>query len=707
MDSARRSAIHVLLNPRSIAVIGASASLARMSGVIADKLANGEFTGEVFPVNPKYAELHGRRCHPDVASIGTVPDVAIIYLPAEAAVAAARQCADLGVKGLIVMSAGFAEVDERGKELQAELVEIADRAGMALCGPNTAGLANFGIGMVAFGTSVIAGMDTFQRGGVALLSSSGGLATTMLTYLRARRVGLSHLIGLGNEAVTDAAAFLDVMVDDPSVTCVIAVLEAIRDPEAFFAAADRALAAGKPVIVLKQGRSQIGMRAMLTHTGAMGGGHAAFEAACHRHGVVVVQQLSDLADAAMLFTRLPFEERYRLGILSIPGGGKSLSADTASDHGFELPLPSAETVERLRGVLPDIASPDNPLDPTAGFARDSARLQAALGGFWSDESFDIAVLMQSATEPEYGQAIAADIAEVGSRIGKPLVAIWESGPGLENGAWALLHDAGIPLFTMTAAGFAALDRHRAYVRRRAALLEGAADFGPLAAGDESWAAGLADLLDGEGPAVLDAIGVRRPRSYVVTTVEDAVKAGRDIAGPVAVKNADPAVLHKTEAGGVELGVLGDEEVERAFARVGGAGGAPVEIQEMVPAGLEILVGVDSDPLVGPVVTIGYGGVTTEIVADVTRRIVPVSRAEVVSMIEELRCAPLLRGFRGMPVRDEEALIDVVLRISWAAHRLREAGPVIELNPVIVTERGGAVAVDCVVGRLDAAETPGH
>ena len=712
-----RSALNALLEPRSVAIVGASANLTRMSGVIVSKLRQFGFTGEVYPVNPRYDEIAGFPCLPSVTDLkDRPPDVAVVYVRADEAVRVARQCAEIGVRALVVLSAGFAETGAAGRELQDELTQIVTANKMALCGPNTAGMANFNYGFVAFGTTNVTSVDSFEPGDIALISASGGLAASILSYSRARHMGLSQLIGIGNEAVTTAADYLDVLIDRPEVRCVLTLLESLWEPEAFFAAADRALAAGKPVIMLKQGRSEVGMRAMLTHTAALGGRHAAFEAACRAHGVVMARDLKEMVDLAMLATRVPRSDGYRLGVVSLPGGGKPLVADAASDHGFEVPPLSESTAAALRPILPPIAVAENPVDPTAGFGRDGERFRNGLRTFWNDPNFDVAVFYQSATEPAYSQTLADNVVAVAGEIGKPLVAVWESGPGLEDGAWATLHRSGIPLFATADACFAALAAHRRYAAMRESFEpEAARDYGPLAGTGRDLLAGL-DLTAPEAATLLlDRIGVARPASVVATSAEQAVSAAAAMAGPVAMKLHRPALTHKTEAGGVRLNLTDQAQVAAAFdeirAAVSRLPGSPalesVLIQQMVPDGVEILVGVHTDEQVGPVLTVGLGGVLTELLGDVAHHPVPVSRTAAHEMISQLRGAPLLQGFRSTPRRDQDALVDIVLRVSWAAHQLRESAPELELNPVMVHDQGdGAVAVDWVFD-VAAASTGGR
>lgn len=691
--------VRSLLRPRSVAVIGASSTPTRIGGIIVSLLQRYGFPGQVFPVNPKYEEIRGFRCY---ASIAEIPadadiDVAIVYLSADQVNDVIRACGKRGVRGLVVISSGFAEVGGDGVRLQQELAATADSYDMAMCGPNCAGVANFVADFVAYGTTNFIDLEHVKKGNVALLSASGGLGNTIFTYCQERQVGLSHIVGIGNEAVSTAADYLDALVDDPDVSVLLGNIEAVRDPVRFFDAADRAAAAAKPIVVLKGGRSEAGLHSIMTHTAALGGSPQAFAGAFRKHGIIQVYDLDEMADCAMLLTRITPTAGRRLGVFSLPGGGTGLVSDLAADHGYEVPDLEPETIAKLKGILPDIAIPKNPLDPTAGFGRDSQKLQEALKVFSADPNVDILVFFPLASQVDYSLKLARDIVAVKDEIGKPIVVIWTAGRQLEPGAWRTLHDAGIPLFTQTDAAFRALER----VRRYAEFLAGrddpeAADFGPH----------LGQALQaGTARDELARFGIRQPRTHLATSAQEAASAATSFGAPVAMKIVSPDIPHKTEAGGVRLGVVGGDAARATFEEIAANARAHapaaridgVELQEMVPDGVEILLGVSTDDQLGPILTVGLGGVLTEVLRDAAQRPVPVSRAEARRMLAELRSSQVLEGVRGRPAADVDALLDAMLSISALADAWRDRKPEIDINPVVVLKRGrGAVAVDALV-----------
>lgn len=692
-----RDSIDVLLRPRSVAIVGASSDPTKLSGAIVHQIQRLGFGGPLYLVNPKYDRIGELRCFDSVEELrGRQVDVAVISLPAQEVPELAKRCADIGVRGLIILTAGFAETGKEGQRLQRELRTVAQENDLAICGPNTAGMANFNAGFVAFATNSFAELQSYERGNVALISASGGLGGSIYSYCAARHVRVSHLVGVGNEVATTAADYLAALVDDPDVRCALVLVEAMREPERFFAAAKRALARGIPVVAMKQGRSDVGLRTVMTHTGSLAGSASAVEAALRDHGIVEVRELAALADCAAVFTAIPRLDSYRLGVFSLPGGGTSLVADAARERGFTIAELGDSTTAALRSMLPRLATPGNPLDPTAGFARDPGRLTETLRTFVADPNIDVLLFFQCAAEREYARRIGRAVIAAARAVGKPVICLWENGPSLESDAWAELREAGIPVFASTVEGLEALAAHRRYWSERDELLSSrrsAVD--QLPGFDEADVLGAA-ARPAPGAEFLAAMGVGTPASVVVSSADEAAEVARDLGGPVAVKLHADDVLHRSELGGVRLNVTGDADVRAAYRAVvagwpGGAGTALV--QQFLGAGTEIIVGIHSDVQLGPILTLGFGGVLTELVNDVVRATLPVNRADVARLIGRLRSAPLLRGYRGTAA-DEAALVDAVLRLSRAAYLLRDRRPEWELNPVIVGQVG-AVAVDWI------------
>jgi acetyltransferase len=693
-----------LLNPRSVAIIGASSEPTRIGGLVLRLLARHGFSGQVFPVNPKHEEIAGLKCYPTIDAIDRAIeiDVAIINLPANLVVDAVEACGGRAVKSLVVITSGFAELGPEGKALQDELTQVVQSHGMAMCGPNCAGIANFVREFVAYGTTNFIDLQHIIKGSVAIMSASGGFGNTIFTYCQERLIGVSHLIGLGNEAVTDSGDFMSVLADDPDVSVVIANLESIRDPTKFFEATDRASARRTPVVVLKGGRSEAGQHAIMTHTAALGGSPQAFAGAFSQHGVIQVTDLDELADTAMLLCRSAPTSGNRVGIFSLPGGGTGLLSDNADDFGFAVPDLAERTVQELQELLPAIAIAKNPLDPTAGFGRDSVRLQRALKVFAADPNIDVVLFFPLASQIEYSQKLANDLIAIKDEIDKPLIVIWTAGRELEDGAFNTLHAAGVPLFRGTASAFRAMARVRDYALflERTAL-PAARDFGPYFGQSVNVRPNQID--DAAIQSELGRFGIRFPRRIIVNSVTEAVLAVEDM-GECAFKISSPDIPHRTEADCVRLDVSDatsaavayNEIIQNAVSYAPDAQLLGVEVQEMMDKGLELLLGVRTDDQLGPVITVGIGGILAEIVRDVVQRPVPISRADAREMLAQLTGAELFDGFRGGATYDRDAVTDAMLGLSAFADAVSELSPEIDLNPLIVLPDGGtAVAVDCL------------
>lgn len=701
---ADRAAVSRVLAPRSVAIVGASGVPTRIGGLIVRLLVKHGFPGAVYPINPKYDEIAGLPCYPDLDAIPPDEpiDLAILYLPVDAVPDAARRCGERGVRALVVITSGFAEVDADGAARQAELLAVVRHYGMAMAGPNCAGVANFSADFVAYGTTNFVELDTIIKGPVALVSASGGFGNTVFTYCQERYLGMSHIIGLGNEAATDASEFLDALLDDPAVGIVLANLESIRNPKAFFAAADRAGRNDVPIIALHAGRSAAGRAAIATHTAALGGSPQAIAGAFRQHGIVQVTDLEEFADTALLLSRSPAVRGDRVGIFSLAGGGTGLLSDVAGDHGFTVSELEPSTEATLAEILPDFAVPKNPLDTTAGFARDSERLAAALTTFAADPNIDAVLFFPLAAQIAYADALVTTIIETRPSLTKALIVIWTAGQHLAAGPWRRLHEAGVPLFTSATSALLALRRARTY----AEFIESRDD--PRSSDLGAHYGQFADVHDvstasGARRALAD-FGIDFPSTVLATTSFDASQAVQSF-GRSVLKVASPQIAHKTEAGGVRLDICDPDSAALAFDEIMHSAHAyapaatidGVEVQQQVDAGLEFLLGVSTDAELGPILTIGAGGVLAELLRDTASRPIPVSRLDVEQMIAELRISALLDGFRGSARLDRAAVVDAALGLSAFADSVRDRGPELDLNPLVVHPDGqGATAVDLVL-----------
>jgi acyl-CoA synthetase (NDP forming) len=697
-----------LLRPSAIAIVGAS-----------DKVGPGlnawltleriGYAGRVYLVTPSRPELFGRRTYPTLDAIADPIDAAFIAVPQAAVVDAMRAAALKGAGGAVVLSSGFGEAGEDGARAQRELAAIAQAHGMAVCGPNCLGFLNFAGRAAAWGTTV---PDHVPPGRVAAVVQSGSIGLALLNA--GRGIGLSYLITSGNEAVTSAADYIDYLVDDDDVQVVIGFFEQLRHPQRFVAAARRAATLGKPVIVVKSGRSERGRVAVMAHTGAVAGSDEVCDAAFRAAGVIRVGSLDELIEMAALCSSLSGRPRARgVAVLSPSGGEIALALDIADAAGLELP-PVGDGAARLKALLPDFAHITNPLDLTWAGLYDPAVARQCAETLAAEPGVGMLVLLQDAP-----RALAAQQAERYTRLLRavgegaaaahtPLVVVSNLAVDFHPAFEAAAREAGAPCLRGTAEGLYAVARFA----RWATSLSDVATLQPASSVSRSracaealrqWAALDKDRAPAEHEArgLLATYGVNGPRERLVQDVDHAVVAAQEIGYPVVLKAMVGGVVHKTELGLVRVGIRGDGELRTAaqemLERARAAGGRPLGllVQEMVQPVAELLVGGRVDPDFGPVIVVGGGGMLVELYRDAAVRLAPVSDETAREMIRETRAATLLGGWRGRPVGDVAAAARVVARLSEFVADFQGEISEVEINPLAVLERG-AIALDCVI-----------
>lgn len=693
-----------LLNPASIAIVGAS-----------DKVGPGfnawraleyvGYRGRVYLVNPRKSSLMGRPTYPSLAAIPEAVDAAFIAVPRDAVLDAVREAADKGAGGVAVLSSGFGEAGAAGVAAERELAAIARDSGMAVCGPNCLGFLNFAGATALFGTSL---PDTVARGGVAVVAQSGSIGIALLNC--ARGIGLSHLITSGNEAVTTAADYLDALIDDPAVTTVIAFLEQLRKPERFVEVARRAYTLGKPVIVVKSGRSERGRQAVMAHTGAVAGSDAVCEAAFRAANVIRVGTLDELIETAVLVSSVHARPTAPgVAIVSPSGGEIALALDIADAAGLELPpVPGAQAA--IAALLPDFAHATNPLDLTWAGLYDPTVAQRCVEALGAQAEIGALVLLQDAPAGLGEQqalryaSLFRHVALGAAASGKPFAVVSNLAGELHPAFEAVAHDTGVPCLRGTQEGLGAMAQ---YARWATTPPLPPAPGAPAAVRDEARRR-LAALpaarvsAEHEGRHVLAAYGIGGPREIAARDADDAVKAARSIGYPVVLKGIVPGMAHKTEAGMVKLRLASDDDVRRAAAEVMAAAageGVTLLVQEMVQPVAEILVGARIDADFGPIVVVGTGGVMVELYRDVAIRLAPVTESVALQMIAQTRAAPLLSGWRGRPRGDLQQTAATVAALSRLIADFRDEISEVEINPLGVLEEGrGVLALDCLVVR---------
>jgi acetate---CoA ligase (ADP-forming) len=675
-----------LFAPRGVAVLGASRNPAKLGHRLVQNLLAPGFPGDVFPVNPSGETILGRDTVSRAEELPLGLDLALVSLPAKAVLPAVRVLSARRCRMCVILASGFGETGRAGRLVQEEIEGIARTSGMRIVGPNCMGVVNVPGRLNASYFWDVPG----RPGGISFVSQSGAYGGLFFREVRERSLGVAKFLSIGNQADLGFAECLDWLADDPETRVVGLFVEGIRNGRAFVAAARR-LARAKPVVALKGGRAEAGRRAAGSHTGSLAGAWETYRAAFEAAGVVPVDETDELFDVMVTLeahgARPPRDAA--VAILTISGGPSVVAADAAEAAGLRVPVLPPERRRALRAHLPDFGADGNPVDMTpqidgAGF-EPSVRLVLEAPEVSGAVAIDIGL-----DRTEYADALA----RAQAATGKPVIACTVDTPEMDR----RLHDAGIPRVPgpeRAVRAYRGLVRH-AELQRRAEAVPGQHQPPHVSQTlDARLAARGGPLGHADARALLEAYGVPFPRERIAATVAEALSAAGEIGYPLVVKTARPDVLHRTEAGGVVLGVADRQALTRAVRDLETRlGPGPLLVQEEVSRGLELIVGARRDPSFGPTVLVGLGGVLAELVRDVSIGLAPIADEAAREMVAEGRRATLLRGFRGAEPVDEAALA----RILVAVGALLEDQPRIaelDLNPLIAVG-GRLVAVDALV-----------
>lgn len=690
-----------LLHPRGIAVIGASSDPTKISGRPVDYLKRFGYDGGIHPVNPRAEVIQDLRSYASVKDIDAPVDVALIMTAADSVPQAVRECGEAGVGFAVVAASGFAEVGDAGADLDAALTSAIRATGIRVLGPNCLGYLGFGNGVAATFTPYIAAREALESGPVGFVSQSGGVGTFMLDDARELGIGFSYYISTGNEADLSVTDVLAGLIDDEASTTLISYMEGVSDGRKFIEMSRRAHEADKPVVILKTGRSEAGELAAKSHTASLTGDDAVFSAIASEAGIAVAASQDELLDAARILSTGRRAQGRRLTILSESGGGGVMMADAASAVGLEVNPWADEWQEKLAGVIPSFGSTLNPIDLTAMLLTDQSILSGSLDIAAEHPDTDLlAVLVGNADA--FAEPLVEAITAFAGKSDLPIVVVWSGGDGTPR---QRLRAQGIPCFTDTARAARALEVIADYSTRpplpqpqRPDL--GGADVKGLL--NEVRASGRTTLNELESSQVLAEYGIPMTASQVATTTAEAVRIAAQFSTSAVLKILADDILHKSDIGGVRVGIAGDDAVEEAasglFALADEAGTARrILVQPMESGEAEFIVGARCDPSFGPIVVVGLGGVFVEVLKDTQICSAPTDAATVRRRLTELKGAALLDGVRGGPAVDIDALTDVVVRLSWLIHDCAGLIADVEINPLLVRARGdGAIAVDGVI-----------
>ena len=704
--------VRQLFNPRSIALIGAT-DKSRWSWSIFGNLQLHGFAGPVYLVNPRGIPVHGQQSYARVADLPGPVDLAFVMVPTSAVLSVLAEVADQGIPSVVLLTSGFAEVGAEGAELERQVVDLARRRGLTILGPNGNGYINAAAGITPYGLPID---KPLLSGPVGVVLQSGALASSVLTFAQSRNVGVSLLVSMGNESMVSMTDVMRYLIDDEATRVIALFIESVRRPDEFLALAREALAKGKPVVAIKVGRSQAGARVARAHTGSLVGDDAVVDAVFRQNGVIRVDSLEDLIITAGLLAETGPLPGSRFGFITASGGASEIIADRAEDEGIEIPEFAADTVERLRQVVPSFAATQNPVDVTGYILINRDLMRNALAAVQDDPGLDALVLVSDlprTAPPDPAPVIEMfrHSSEALRHTAKPLIVMGNTLTDITPFGRDVASQTGYPgVLGGIHHGLTALGRavrwsalHRAAINS-AALQEATATGVPqpreepeLAVPDQpgsSWS-------EHRAARFLAAHGIPVVPSALVTSPEQAADAAAAVGYPVVVKLAADGIEHKSDIGGVKIGLGRAAEVRAAYADVvaaGRAAGADVQgalVQPQRAGGIELLVGVVTDPAWGQVLAVGLGGVWVEILADTALSVLPVDRARVLQALRSLRGARLFDGPRGTAKADLDAVADAITAVADLAVRLGDRLEALEVNPLLV--RGSQVeALDALI-----------
>lgn len=682
--------LEALLNARSVAVIGASADPGKISGrPIAYMLARG-YQGHIYPVNPSRTEVQGLPCYASIAAIGAPVDLAIVGTAAAHVEAAICEGIAAGVKAFVVFSSGFAELDDAGRAMQERLSALAKTHGVAIVGPNCLGIANSQSGLIATFTTALES-HTLRQGRFSFVSQSGALGAYWMDIVLRSGLGFSQWITTGNECDVDAAEAIDFLVDDPNTEVIGLYLEDIRRADAFRAALERAARAQKPVIVIKSGSSSAGAAAAASHTGALAGNDALYDACLQQYGALRVRSLTEMMDAARLLLHKATPQGPRLAVMTVSGGAGVLIADACEPYGLLLSPLAASVKAALTPVLPSFVHPSNPLDITGNVLQDTPMIARAMQALSQDRDLHGIVLFIGMMH-SIADAFVQALSQARQQVHCPIIVIWV---GALDSSIQALEAAGIPVFldipqaTQAMAGCLAMEAARQSLLTQtcaqAAITFNGADLAPLS----EW----------QGKQLLRAHhALPLPQGWLLQPGQECPP---ELSFPAVAKLQSPLLLHKSDAGGVILRIPDAQALEHANQQLHALGqrlGLPVEgvlVEPMLAFDHELLLGLRRDPRFGPVLTLARGGVEAELDPDVVNLLLPATAQDIASAMQRLRCAKLLSGFRGKAGIDLNAVTQQIATLcAWFENQaLRE----VEINPLVICKDQ--------VWALDALITP--
>ena len=683
-------------NPKSIAIVGASRQKGKVGYEILVNMIGAGYEGKIYPVNPKADTIEGLKCYPDLQSIGQAPDLVVIIIPAKFVPAMMQQCAKVGTKSVIIITAGFKEVGEEGMKLEKQVVQIARQAGIKIIGPNC-------LGIIAPANKLNAsfGGDLPAEGVIGYLSQSGALLAAILDMANANSIGFSKLVSIGNKADVDELDLIKALGEDKDTKVIAGYLESITDGNAFVNQAER-ISHDKPILLMKSGGTQAGAQAASSHTGSLAGSETAYECVFERAGIIRCDSIKEQFDYAQAFADQPLPAGPRVAVITNAGGPGIMAADAIERVGLSFAKLADETIEKLASKLPPAANLNNPVDVLGDALAD--RYEFALNVVLEDLNVDIVLVLltpQAMTE----SAATAEALVACRKHAKPILACFMGAEKVRDGVM-VLRQGKIPQYDAPESAVTTIKAMADYVRWRTRPKRVVKLF-PVNRRkveniiDRHLRKGVREIGETESKEILEAYGFVTPKGSVAATAEQAANIAQQLGFPVVLKIWSPDILHKSDVGGVKIGLNSEKEVKDAFdlmmyripKKMPDADILGVLVQEMCSGGKEVILGMNRDPHFGPLMMFGMGGIMVEVLKDVSFYLAPLTAEEAKQMLASTKTYQMLSGVRGQEGVDIETIAEGLQRLSQLVTEFPQIQEM-DINPYVVGPAGTtAIAVD--------------
>ncbi len=685
-------------SPKSVAIVGASRQKGKVGYEILTNLIAGGYRGKIFPVNPKADSIEGLRCYPNIAAIGETPDLVIIIVPAKLVPGIMEECAKVPVRSVIIITAGFKEVGPEGRRLEEEVVRIARRGGIRFIGPNCLGLI-----APSHNLNASFGGDLPTPGAIGYISQSGALLAAILDLANANGIGFSNLVSIGNKADVDELDIIQAFGSQRETKVIAGYLESITDGNAFVREAEQ-ISSRKPILLMKSGGTEAGAKAASSHTGSLAGGEVAYESAFKRAGVIRCNSIEQQFDFAQAFANQPLPKGPSVAVLTNAGGPGIMAADAIEEEGLTFARMSEDTVKRLAESLPPAANIYNPIDVLGDALAD--RYESALDIVLDDANVDSAIVLLTPQAMTQAKETAEAVVRIAKKKTKPVLACFLGAKKVQDGL-RVLREGNVPQYDSPESAVATLKAMAEYVRwrnrpKRVVRLFPVNRRKVESIVERHLRQGLLDIGEAEAKEIIEAYGFATPKGSIATTADQAANIAQQLGYPVVLKIWSPDIVHKSDVGGVKVGLETEQEVKDAFdlmmyripkkrpeAHILG-----VLVQEMVrTSGKEVILGMHRDPHFGPLMMFGMGGIMVEVLKDVSFYLAPLTAEEARQMLVNTKTYQILKGVRGQEGVDIEAIAEGLQRLS----QLVTESPEIEemdINPYVVGAPGTtAIAVD--------------